>query len=153
MGPAYPIALKGRAWIAADTFRITRLETDLVAPRPEIRLLRITRPSSMVRCISRTGKWIWAAADRGSLLRLEREAHLPAPQFNNYLLFAVDDKQKISEPKRRRNYPRILPPDQEPRSLESFQARDDQSRAEASSDLLDPIEEAHQVISRRNNRR
>jgi hypothetical protein len=38
IGPTYPAALKGRAWIAADSYQIVRLETDLVAPLPEIRL-------------------------------------------------------------------------------------------------------------------
>src|SRR5208282_3185639 len=38
-GPSYSIALKGRAWIAADSYQIDRLETDLIAPVPEILLV------------------------------------------------------------------------------------------------------------------
>jgi hypothetical protein len=38
-GQAYPVALKGRAWIAADSFQIVRLETDLIDPLPQIRLV------------------------------------------------------------------------------------------------------------------
>jgi hypothetical protein len=34
----YQLRFKGRAWIAADDHQILRLETDLVAPLPEIRL-------------------------------------------------------------------------------------------------------------------
>jgi len=37
-GPSYPVALRGRAWIAADSYQIMRMETDLIAPLPEIRL-------------------------------------------------------------------------------------------------------------------
>src|SRR5262249_24176916 len=35
-GVVYPVALKGRAWISADTHQIVRLESDLVAKIPEI---------------------------------------------------------------------------------------------------------------------
>ena len=34
----YPVSLKGRAWLSADTYQIIHLETDLVKPIPEIRL-------------------------------------------------------------------------------------------------------------------
>lgn len=34
----YPVAVKGRAWIVADSYQILRLQTDLIASRPEIRL-------------------------------------------------------------------------------------------------------------------
>jgi len=49
-GPSYPVALKGRAWIAADTFQIERLETDLVAPLPEIRLAADHTAKRIQRC-------------------------------------------------------------------------------------------------------
>ena len=35
---SYPIALRGRAWISAETFQIVTLETDLVKPLPQIQL-------------------------------------------------------------------------------------------------------------------
>jgi len=38
-GPLTPIALKGRAWIEEDNLQIVRIETDLQAPLPEIKLL------------------------------------------------------------------------------------------------------------------
>ena len=38
-GPTYRAALKGRAWISADTFQIVRLETGLIDPLPAIRLV------------------------------------------------------------------------------------------------------------------
>jgi len=34
----YPVKLKGRAWIAADTYQVVRLETDLAEEIPAIRL-------------------------------------------------------------------------------------------------------------------
>jgi hypothetical protein len=38
-GMLYPAPLKGRAWISPDTFQVLRIETDLVCPIPEIKLL------------------------------------------------------------------------------------------------------------------
>jgi tetratricopeptide (TPR) repeat protein len=37
-GQSYPVAIKGRAWIAADTYQLVRLETDLISPLQVIRL-------------------------------------------------------------------------------------------------------------------
>ena len=38
-GPSYSVALKGRAWISAESYQIVRMEMDLVAPAPQIQLL------------------------------------------------------------------------------------------------------------------
>src|SRR5260370_4443863 len=40
-GQGYPAALKGRAWIAADSYQIVRLETKMVSPMPQIRLVSV----------------------------------------------------------------------------------------------------------------
>jgi hypothetical protein len=37
-GKDYPLGLRGRAWILADSYQVARLETDLVETIPEIRL-------------------------------------------------------------------------------------------------------------------
>jgi tetratricopeptide (TPR) repeat protein len=99
-GPSFPVALKGRAWIAADTYQILRLETDLVAPIPQIRLVADH-----------------SAIEYGSVHFRERDMDMWLPTsaeiyydwkgrrahrrhaFSNYLLFSVDEKQHISQPK------------------------------------------------------
>ncbi len=99
-GPVYSVALKGRAWIAADTFQIVRLETDLVAPLPEIRLVADHAAIEYAPVHFRTGNldmWLPQTAEihydwRG---RRTHRRH----SFRNYLLFSVDDKQEISAPK------------------------------------------------------
>jgi len=98
-GPSYPVAMKGRAWISADTYQIVRLETDLVAPIPEIRLLTDHTEVEYGPVKFQYGKvsmWLPQSADlyydwRGR--RIHRRH-----SFSNYLLFSVDDKQKISVP-------------------------------------------------------
>ncbi|HET8924148.1 MAG TPA: tetratricopeptide repeat protein [Candidatus Acidoferrum sp.] len=99
-GPSYPVALKGRAWILADSFQIARLETDLVAPLPEIRLFadHTAIEYGPVKFRNRNVEmWLPQSAEvfydwRG---RRSHRRHT----FSNYLLFSVDDRQRISAPK------------------------------------------------------
>lgn len=99
-GQSYAVALKGRAWISADTYQILRLETDLVAPVPQIRLVADHADIEYGPVKFKQGKvnlWLPQSADvyydwRG---RRTHRRH----SFSNYMLFAVDDKQKISAPK------------------------------------------------------
>jgi len=99
-GSSYPVALKGRAWIEAGNYQVVRLETDLVSPVPEIRLAADH-----------------AAIEYGPVHFRERQVDMWLPQsaevyydwrgrrihrrhsFSQYLLFSVDDKQRISTPK------------------------------------------------------
>jgi tetratricopeptide (TPR) repeat protein len=99
-GLAYPVALKGRAWIAADSFQITRLETDLIAPLPGIRLIadHTAIEYGPVRFKNRKVEmWLPQTADVYYDWRGRRTYRRHS--FSNYLLFAVDDKQRISAPK------------------------------------------------------
>jgi len=99
-GQAYPVALKGRAWIAADSFQIVRLETDLIDPLPQIRLVadHAAIEYGPVHFQSRNlDMWLPQNAEvhydwRG---RRSHRRH----SFRNYLLFSVDDNQRISAPK------------------------------------------------------
>lgn len=99
-GPVYQVSLKGRAWISADSFQIVRLETDLVSPLPQIRLVadRAAIEYGPVHFQSRNlDMWLPQIAEvfydwRG---RRSHRRH----SFKNYLLFSVDDKQQISDPK------------------------------------------------------
>jgi tetratricopeptide (TPR) repeat protein len=99
-GPSYPVALKGRAWISADNYQIVRLETDLVAAIPQIRLMADHTAVEYGPVQFRKSKiemWLPQSAEvfydwKGH--RIHRRH-----SFSNYLLFAVDDKQRISAPK------------------------------------------------------
>jgi regulator of sirC expression with transglutaminase-like and TPR domain len=99
-GPSYPVALRGRAWILADSFQVARLETDLVAPVPQIKLFadHTAIEYGPVRFKNRNVEmWLPQIAEvyydwRGH--RCHRRH-----SFSNYLLFSVDEKQRISEPK------------------------------------------------------
>jgi tetratricopeptide (TPR) repeat protein len=106
-GPSFPVAIKGRAWISADTYQIMRLETDLVAPLPQIRLVadHSAIEYGLVHFRERDiDMWLPTSADiyydwKG------RRAHR-RHAFSNYLLFSVDEKQHISQPKLAESLPR-----------------------------------------------
>jgi hypothetical protein len=98
-GPSYPIALKGRAWFAADSFQILSLQTDLTNSLPELRLTvdHTVIEYGPVRFASRNvDMWLPRTADLYSDWKGKRIHQRMT--FGNYLLFAVDDKQTISSP-------------------------------------------------------
>jgi tetratricopeptide (TPR) repeat protein len=96
---SYPISLRGRAWIAADTFEIESLETDLVSPIPKIQLRaeHIAIEYMPVKFLSRHQElWLPESADiyfDYAHQRMHRRHY-----FRDYMLFAVDETQQISLP-------------------------------------------------------
>ena len=99
-GSSHAAALRGRAWISAENYQIVRLETDLVQPLPEIRLVAEH-----------------TAIEYGGVSFREESVNLWLPRnaevysdwkgvrvhwrhsFDNYLLFKVDEDQRIATPK------------------------------------------------------
>jgi len=99
-GLSYPVALKGRAWILADSFQVARLETDLVAPVPQIKLFadHTAIEYGPVRFQNRNDEmWLPLSAEIFYDWRGHRSHRRHS--FSNYLLFSIDEKQSISEPK------------------------------------------------------
>lgn len=94
------MGLKGRAWISADNYQIVRMETDIVAPLPEIKLLA-ERTSVEYGPVNfrkdNVNLWLPQSAEVYFAWR-GRQVHR-RHSFNNYMLFAVDDKQRIAAPK------------------------------------------------------
>ena len=91
--------LERRAWIAAESYQIVRMETDLVNTLPEIRLFadHTVVEYGPVRFKKRDVEmWLPQSADvycdwRGK--RMHRRH-----SFSDYMLFSVDEKQHIAEP-------------------------------------------------------
>lgn len=99
-GPSYSVALKGRAWVSADTYQILRMETDLLGPMPQIRLLAEHTAVEYGPVRFREGNvnlWLPQTADVYFAWRGRQVHHTHS--FSHYLLFAVDDRQRISVPK------------------------------------------------------
>jgi len=97
---AHPVSLKGRVWIAAESFQVVRLEADLTKPMPEIDLLSEHqeveyRPVKFKK--NDTELWLPASAEIYWEFRHHR--YHRRHSFRDYLLFSVEEKQKIGEPK------------------------------------------------------
>ena len=99
-GPSHPSALKGRAWISAESYQIVRLETDLVRPMPEIRLLAEHTAIEYGSVNFREGNVkLW--------LPLSAEVHFEwmgqrihrRHSFDNYMLFSIEEREHIGSPK------------------------------------------------------
>ena len=98
-GPSYRVALRGRAWIAADSYQILRIETDLVNTVPEIRLFvdHTVVEYGPVRFKDRDVEmWLPQSAEVYSDWRGKRMHRRHS--FSDYMLFSVDEKQRIAEP-------------------------------------------------------
>ena len=99
-GPSYPVGLKGRAWISADSYQIVRMETDLVAPMPEIQLLAehtAIEYGPVKFRESTVNLWLPKSAEVYLAWR-GRQIHR-IHSFDKYMLFTVDDKQRIVAPR------------------------------------------------------
>jgi len=98
-GHVFPIALKGRAWIDANTYEVVRLETDLREAHPEIRLNaeHLVMEYGPVKFKSRNEElWLPASADYYAIRHGKRFHRRHS--FTDYILFSIDDKQRIGEP-------------------------------------------------------
>jgi Flp pilus assembly protein TadD len=95
-GKTYPIALKGRAWLAADSYTILHIETDLVNPIKEIKLdfEHISINYQAVRSSPKSEPlWLPASAEifakqKGHYSRQEHD-------FSNFTLFSTSVTEKV----------------------------------------------------------
>ncbi|MGH9815003.1 MAG: tetratricopeptide repeat protein [Candidatus Acidiferrales bacterium] len=93
------LPLKGRAWIAANTYQILRLETDLIAPLSEVRFEseHMVIEYGPVEFKERKGMfWLPSSADVYAHERGKRWHRRHT--LTNYVHFAVDTRQKIATP-------------------------------------------------------
>ena len=100
LNKSYPVDLKGRAWIVADSYQVLAMETDLIAAIPDVRL---TAEHTAIQygpvhfSSRRLDMWLPQTAEVFMELRGKRVHRRIS--FSDYLLFAVDDKQEIAAPK------------------------------------------------------
>jgi tetratricopeptide (TPR) repeat protein len=99
-GQRFPVPLKGRAWIDATNYQVTRLETDLREPVKGASL--IAQHTEIEYGPVRFRKdnqelWLPVSADFYSQTHTHRihRRH----DFHDYMLFAIDDQQNIAKPK------------------------------------------------------
>jgi hypothetical protein len=99
-GKDYPISMKGRAWISADTFQIVRLESDLMGPMKEIQLLseHQTVDYAPVR-FPKSKAELWLPKSAEIYFDFRKHHYFRRHSFDHFLLFSVDTEEKRKEPK------------------------------------------------------
>jgi hypothetical protein len=98
-GPSHPVALKGRAWFLENTYQILALQADLLNAIPDLQLTldHTTVEYGPVHFSSR-GVDMWLPQTAELYTELKGKRIHQRMTYNNYLLFAVDDKQKVLSP-------------------------------------------------------
>ncbi len=97
---SYPIYMKGRVWVDAGSFQVLRLESDLIAPVPQIQLTRdhLAITYGPVHFAERgVDLWLPQSAELYSEIRGRRSYRRHS--FSDFLLFSVDVNQTIADPK------------------------------------------------------
>ncbi len=95
----FPVKLIGRAWIAANSYQVLRLETELAKPIKEIGLERehLAVEYGPVDFVQRKVRlWLPSSAELYAQLRGHR--YHDQRSFSDFLLFSVDVNQQIPHP-------------------------------------------------------
>lgn len=99
-GRFFPVGMKGRAWIDMETSQILAMESDMIKPIPEIRLMRdhqLIEYGPVAFASAHTNMWLPKSADWYCSISGHR--YHRRHSFSNFLLFSIDDSQKLGKPK------------------------------------------------------
>jgi tetratricopeptide (TPR) repeat protein len=95
----YPVDLKGRAWITADKFQIVRIESEMINPLPDIRLLsehEVVEYGAVPFPKRNTSLWLPKNAD--IYFDFRKHHYYRRHSFDHYMLYSVDTDEKRKEP-------------------------------------------------------
>jgi tetratricopeptide (TPR) repeat protein len=95
----HAVKLKGRAWITADKFQIVRIESEMVRPMPEIRLLsehQVVEYGPIRFDRKNTSLWLPKSAE--IYFDFRQHHYYRRHSFDHYMLFSVDTDEKRKEP-------------------------------------------------------
>jgi hypothetical protein len=99
-GKAYNGDLRGRAWILADSYQVTRLDTDQERPIPKIRLRRshesieygpVAFPNNKLQ--------LWLPSSAELYMDFRGQRFYRKHSFTDFKLFSVDTQYEVKEPK------------------------------------------------------
>jgi tetratricopeptide (TPR) repeat protein len=99
-GKSFAVGLKGRAWIDTTNAQIVAIETDTMRPMPEIRLVRDHQLIEYGPVDFRNDTMhLWLPKSADWYCSLSGQRYHRRHTFSQFLLFSVDDQQKIGKPK------------------------------------------------------
>lgn len=97
---SFPVGLKGRAWIDVKNSQILAMEADIAKPVPEIRLVR---DYQMIEYgpveFRRASEPMWLPKSADWYCSFMGQRYHRRHSFSQFLLFSVDENQKIGTPK------------------------------------------------------
>ncbi len=97
---SYAVKLKGRAWIDTATGQVVHVETDLLEPVPQIRLIRehLVIDYYPVQFRKKNVE-LWLPKTADVYMNFLGRVYYRRHSFDDFLLFSVDVDQKVSDPK------------------------------------------------------
>ncbi len=100
-GFTYPGNLKGRAWIAASTFQIVRIESELVNPIPQLQILNEHQTVEYGPVLfQKTHAELWLPKKVELYLDVHKRHYFRRLSFDHFMLFSVDSEGRVDEVKR-----------------------------------------------------
>ncbi len=96
----YPVALQGRAWLAAKTSQVIHMQADLVRPMPEIKLLvqRYLVDYGSVKFQSKNAD-LWLPKNAELYFHFRGHRYYRRHTFEEFRLFSTDTTEKVTAPK------------------------------------------------------
>jgi tetratricopeptide (TPR) repeat protein len=99
-GHSYPVSLKGRAWISADSFHLVHVESDMLSPMPEIQLLSEHMAVDYApQLFQKKSVELWLPKRAEIYFDFRRHHYLRRHSFDHFMLFSVDSEEKRNEPR------------------------------------------------------
>jgi len=99
-GEIFPVALKGRIWLAANSYDLLHMETDL---RDPIEKLKLVRDHLMIDygpvTFDRGNEKLWLPWKAEMYMELHGKRYHHRHTLSNYMLFSVDTANQIGKPK------------------------------------------------------
>jgi Flp pilus assembly protein TadD len=96
----YPIPLKGRIWISANSYEVMHIETDLREP---VKDLELTRDHLMIDYgpvkFDKSATTLWLPWNAEMFMELRGKRYHHTHTLRNYMLFSVDTGNTIAKPK------------------------------------------------------
>jgi tetratricopeptide (TPR) repeat protein len=97
---SYEVPLKGRVWVAASSYEVLHIESDLREP---IKELELTRDHLVIDYgpvnFEHSATQLWLPWYADMYLELHGKRYHHRHQLSNYMLFTVDTNNKVSAPK------------------------------------------------------
>jgi tetratricopeptide (TPR) repeat protein len=114
-GFAYPGNLKGRAWIAASTFQIVRIESELVNPIPQLQILNEHQTVEYGPVLfQKTNAELWLPKKAELYLDVHKHHYFRRVSFDHFMLFSVDSEGRVDEVKRKEGLSATTPTSAQP---------------------------------------